>query len=58
MKKAVLALLVAACLFVAVVDARASAPGLTLDIEGARAVWVQDEDREWYSSTSRPRPTS
>ena len=49
MKKAVLALLAAACLFVAAVDARASAPGLTLDLEGARAVWVQDEDREWYS---------
>ena len=49
MKKAVLALLAAACLFVAAVDARASAPGLTLDLEGARAVWVQDEAREWYS---------
>ena len=50
MKKATLALLAAACLFVAAVDARASAPGLTLDLKGARAVWVQDEDREWYSS--------
>ncbi len=49
MKKAVLALLAAVCLFVASVDARASAPGLMLDLEGARALWVQDEDREWYS---------
>ena len=48
MKKVALALLAAVCLFVAAVDARASAPGLTLDLEGARAVWVQDEDREWY----------
>ena len=49
MKKAVLALLAAVCLLVAAVDARASAPGLTLDLEGARSVWVQDEDGEWYS---------
>ena len=49
MKKAVLALLAAVCLFVAAVDARASAPGLILDLEGARSVWVQDEDGEWYS---------
>lgn len=48
MKKAVLALLAAVCLFVAAVDARASAPGLTLDLEGARSVWVQDGDGEWY----------
>ncbi len=48
MRKGVLALLAALCLVVASVDARASAPGLTLDIEGARALWVQDEDREWY----------
>ncbi len=49
MKKAVLVLLAAVCLFVAAVDARASAPGLTLDLEGARSVWVQDEDGEWHS---------
>ena len=39
----------AACLFVAAVDARASAPGLTLDLEGARSVWVQDEAGEFDS---------
>ena len=49
MKKVTLALLAAVCLFVVAVDARASAPGLTLDLEGARSVWVQDEDGEWYS---------
>ena len=49
MKKATLALLVAACLFVAAVDARASAPGLTIDLEGARSVWVQDEAGEFDS---------
>jgi len=49
MRRLALALLAAVCLFVAAVDARASAPGLLLDLEGARAVWVQDEDREWYS---------
>ena len=48
MKKATLALLAAAFLFVVAVDARASAPGLTLDLEGARSVWVQDEAGEWH----------
>lgn len=49
MKRLALALLAAVCLFVAAVDARASAPGLTLDLEGARSLWVQDEDGEWYA---------
>ncbi|MYB42148.1 MAG: nuclease [Chloroflexi bacterium] len=49
MKRLTLALLAAVCLFVAAVDARASAPGLTLDLEGARSLWVQDEDGEWYA---------
>ena len=48
MTRVVLALLAALCLFVAAVDARASAPGLTIDLEGARAVWVQDEAGEWH----------
>ena len=48
MKKVTLALLAAVCLFVVAVDARASAPGLTLDLEGARSVWVQDEAGEWH----------
>lgn len=47
MRKALLALLAAVCLFVAAVDARASAPTLTLDLAGARAVWVQDEAGAW-----------
>lgn len=49
MRRLALALLAAVCLFVAAVDARASAPGLMLDLDGARSIWVQDEDREWYS---------
>ena len=49
MNKATLALLAAACLFVVAVDARASAPGLTIDLEGARSVWVQDEAGEFDS---------
>lgn len=49
MRRLALALLAAVCLFVAAVDARASAPGLLLDLEDARSLWVQDEDREWYS---------
>ncbi len=49
MRRLALALLAGVCLFVAAVDARASAPGLMLDLEGARALWVQDEDGEWHS---------
>ena len=49
MRRLALALLAAVCIFVAAVDARASAPGLMLDLEGARSLWVQDEDGEWYS---------
>ena len=49
MRRLALALLAAVCLFVAAVDARASAPGLLLDLEGARSVWIQDEDGEWHS---------
>ena len=48
MRRLALALLAAVCLFVAAVDARASAPGLMLDLEGARSLWVQDEDGEWH----------
>ena len=48
MTRVVLAVFAAVCLFVAAVDARASAPGLTIDLEGARSVWVQDEAGEWH----------
>ncbi len=48
MRRLALALLAAVFLFVAAVDARASAPGLMLDLDGARSVWVQDEDGEWH----------